>query len=127
VDASARGWLVLVAVGGTLVGLPAIAWTTWLRWSRPRPVPLFVIALAATAPLIAGLAGAARGALLLVSFEKSDEADLVQAIDPSHKARLFAETISDAMNATLVVTIGAAIVCGIGLLALRRRRGPPPA
>jgi len=112
VDESVRAWLVLVGIGGTLFVVPAIAWTVWLRRPRPRPIPLLVVALATTTPLATGLVGAAWCVISVRSF-KGDE-----GYEASQKARHLAETISEAMNLTALVVVGAAAVSGITLAAL---------
>jgi hypothetical protein len=113
---STRGWIVLFASCGVLIVIPPIAWAVWLRRPRVRPIP--VIALATTAPLATALVGAARGVIVFRSLAREDAA-------PGEKARLLAETISSAMNDTVVAVLGAAVVCGIaGAASLwRGRRG----
>ena len=111
--AAVRGWLLLVGVCGTLFAVPAIAWTAWLLRRRPRPMPLLVIALATTAPLVTGLAGTAWCLISVRSF-KADDGD-----GPSQKARRLAENISETMNLTGLVVIGAAVVSGVALATSR--------
>jgi hypothetical protein len=119
VDASARGWLVVISIGGMLTVIPAIAWVTWLRRPRPRALSLLVVALATSAPLAAGLAGTIWSVMLIRSFERNE------ATEPSEKALLLAESISTVMNGTAFAVVGALVVSGITVAASRWRNRRP--
>jgi hypothetical protein len=119
VDASARGWLVVLSIGGMLTVIPAIAWATWLRRPRPRALSLFVVALAMSAPLATGLAGTIWALMLIRSFERNE------LTEPSEKALLLAESIPTVMNCTAFAVVCAAIVSGITVTASRWRKRRP--
>jgi hypothetical protein len=66
-----------------------------------------------------GAAGVMKSVFSVRSFRYEDD------VAPSQKARILAETISDAMNDTAFTLVGATAVCaGILLVSwLRRRKG----
>jgi hypothetical protein len=119
-DASVTGSLVALVAGGTLLGVPAVAWAAWLRRARPRPLPLLFVALVTTAPLATSLMGVARILLVVRSFgqEGGDE--------PSQNARVLAETISGAMNANLFALSGAAVTAAVIIVGSRWRHRHRP-
>ena len=120
-DASARAWMVVAAVGATFAVVPAVAWAVWLRRARPRPTALLVVAIATTTPLTVVVAGGASAVIQLRSAERSD--DNV----PSQRARVLAETISETMNVAAVAVLGAMAISGCVIAAsLWRRRNRDP-
>jgi hypothetical protein len=118
VAASAGVWLVFFVTGAAMLAVPGIAWRAWLRQQRPRSRSLLFVALATTAPLATALGCTAFAAIRLQSLMAREE------IDPSERARVLAETISEAMNVTASAILVAMIVCACvaALTMVRRRR-----
>src|SRR5262249_43085702 len=98
------GWLVLFAVLAVMLVVPGIGWTVWFRHPRPRPWTLLAVALATTAPLATGWVGVVVALIQVRSFRGGED------IEPSQKAQVLAETISEAMNMTTFAVIGATVV-----------------
>jgi hypothetical protein len=108
-------WLVLA-----LVATVATVWWSTRLWRRRGEIPkraLAVAAIVATAA-IAGALGTVAGLVMAVGAVGGE------SVDPSHKARMLAEGISEAINCTalgLVVWIPSAILFRF-MLRKRSRR-----
>jgi hypothetical protein len=118
VVAPIQGWLVLFAILAVFLIVPIVAWTAWLRRPRPRPWPLLVLAIAATAPLASGWVGVVV-ALVQLQIRPPERGD---DVEPSDKARVLAETISETMNRMVYAVVAATLVCAIAIVATRLLR-----
>ena len=101
-----------------MIVVPGIAWGAWLRQKRPRSRLLLFVALATSAPLTTALGCTAFAAIRLQSLMAREE------VDPSERARVLAETISEAINVTASAIIVAmtACACLVAVSIVRRRR-----
>jgi biopolymer transport protein ExbB/TolQ len=107
--------LVLLVLG--FVGALACAWWARRIWKRRRNLPLFARAIAAiaAASMLFGMLGT------VIGLVKAFGAVGGESVDPSQKARILAEGISEAMNCTafgIVVWVPSVVV----LIFLMRRR-----
>jgi hypothetical protein len=115
VDPPASVWLVAVVAAGTLLIVPVVAWTIWLRRRPPRPLPLLVVAMVTSLPSLTAFAGFARVMLVVRPSNATLE------VEPFQKARYLAETTSETMNLTAFSVIVAAVTSG-GVIAWSRWR-----
>jgi hypothetical protein len=106
-------------IGALLFVVPAAAWIVWWRRPRPRPRALLIVPIAASAPVATGLAATLAIGLMVRAWKTDDK------VEPSDKARLLAEHISEAMNVTAFVLLVAGVVAAGALIIGRATRKPP--
>jgi len=106
-------WLLVALAGGG-----ATVWLALLVWKRRRTVGLLTRLVAAVATALAAFALLGTVIGLFHAFGAIGG----ERVEPSEKARILAEGISEAMNATALLVLGSVPIALVLAVLLRRRK-----